>query len=175
MTDAPAPPDDDFIQLLIAHQTQIRGVVLAGLGNYADCQDVLQKTNLALWRKAAEFDRSRSFQAWAVGVARFEILAFIRDRQRDRHVFAPEVADMLVAEAEEQLREPPARQAALRDCIHELPEPSRRVLTLKYVHGMSIDRISEAVGRSADGVKSLLLRVRKLLAACIERRVAAGV
>ena len=113
MNEPSTQPSDDFIQLLTSHQTQLRGVILAGLGNYVDCQDVLQKTNLAIWKKAAEFDDSKSFLAWAIGIARFEILAFMRDRQRDRHVFDPEVADLLVAQAEREVGGLPERQIAV--------------------------------------------------------------
>jgi RNA polymerase sigma-70 factor (ECF subfamily) len=168
----PLAPSDQFIHLLTSHQTQLRGVIMAGLGNNADCQDVLQKTNLAIWKKAGEFDESRSFLAWAIGIARFEILAFIRDRQRDRHVFSSEVAEMLVGQAEEAAPEIPARQLALRDCLAELPAASRDLLSLKYFRGQTTVQISEATGRSLDGVKSFLLRVRKLLAECIQRRLA---
>lgn len=174
MVDPASYPNDEFIQLLVSHQAQLRGLIMAGLGRHADAQDVLQKTNLALWKKAAEFDRSRSFLAWAIGVARFEILAWIRDRQRDRHVFNSEVAEVLVAVAQEQLEETPPQQIALRACLQDLPQPQRELLQLKYVRNRSIEEISAAIGRSRDGVKSLLLRVRKGLAACIERRLASA-
>lgn len=173
MAEAPTPANDEFISLLTTYQAQLRGVVMAGLGNYANCQDVLQRTNLAIWKKSAEFDSERSFLAWAVGIARYEVLAFIRDRQRERLVFTPDVADLLLTETRDQLDAIPARQLALRQCVSELPEASRDVLRLKYVRAQSIQQVSDATGRSLDGVKSLLLRVRKLLAECIERRLAA--
>ena len=174
MNERPAPPSDEFIRLLTSHQTQLRGVILAGLGNYEDCQDVLQKTNLAIWKKAVEFDENKSFLAWAIGIARFEILAYMRDRQRDRHVFDPEVADLLIAQAGREVGGMPERQVALRECIRGLSERNRNVLQLKYVRNNTITAISDVIGRSHDGVKSLLLRVRKVLAECIERRLAAN-
>ncbi len=169
----PSLPTDEFIQLLTAHQPQLRGVVMAGLGSHADCEDVLQRTNLAIWRKASDFDPTRSFIAWAIGIARFEILSFIRDRRRDRHVFSPELVELLLVEAETQLDRVPERTLALRGCVAELPVRSRDLLVLKYVQGQGIREIAEATGRTLDSVKSLLLRVRKLLAECIERRLEA--
>ena len=166
-------PSDEFIQLLTTHQSQLRGVIMAGLGSYGDCEDVLQRTNLAIWRKASEFDTTRSFIAWAIGIARFEILSFIRDRRRDRHVFTPELVELLLVEAESQLDGIPERTLALRGCVAELPVRSRDLLVLKYVQGQGIRQIAEATGRSLDSVKCLLLRVRKVLADCIERRLEA--
>ncbi|VTU02584.1 rna polymerase sigma-70 ecf- rhodopirellula baltica : RNA polymerase sigma-70 ECF-like, Rhodopirellula baltica OS=Rhodopirellula sp. SWK7 GN=RRSWK_05077 PE=4 SV=1: Sigma70_r2: Sigma70_r4_2 [Gemmataceae bacterium] len=165
-------PSDEFIQLLTSHQTQLRGLITAALGHAADSQDVLQRTNLAIWRKAADFDPARSFLAWAIGVARYEVLAFLRDRRRERLVFVPEVADLLATEAEDLLPQIPARQAALRECLKELPERNRELLTQKYVRGRSVSDLAAAVGRSADGIKSLLLRVRRVLEDCITRRLA---
>ena len=37
---------------LTACQSRLRGFILASLGNYADTADVLQRTNLILWKKA---------------------------------------------------------------------------------------------------------------------------
>ena len=165
-------PSDEFIRLLTSHQTQLRGLIHAAIGHYTDTQDVLQRTNLAIWKKAGEFDPTRSFLGWAVGVARYEILAFARDRTRDRLLFTPELAEAVAAEAEELLVQVPARQEALRECLKALPESSRELLVRKYARGMSVQDLSAALGRSADGVKSLLLRVRRVVAECIERRVA---
>ncbi|MBA4192414.1 MAG: RNA polymerase subunit sigma-70 [Planctomycetaceae bacterium] len=167
-------PSDDFIQHLTSHQTQLRGLIYAALGNYADTQDVLQRTNLVLWKKATEFDADRSFLAWAIGIARFEVLAFVRDQRRERLLFMPELAESLIVQAEELVAEVPARQAALRECLATLPESHRQVLVRKYVKGETLQQLAPAVGRSVDGVKSFLLRVRKALSDCIERRIRLG-
>jgi len=34
--------------------------------NAADADDVLQETNLVLWRKTADFDPAREFMPWAM-------------------------------------------------------------------------------------------------------------
>lgn len=51
----------------------------------------MQEVAVVLWEKLNEFDNSRDFCKWsrdfckwACGVARFEVLAFLRDRARDR-------------------------------------------------------------------------------------------
>jgi RNA polymerase sigma-70 factor (ECF subfamily) len=165
-------PSDEFIHLLTSSQTQLRGLIHAAIANYADSQDVLQRTNLAIWKKASEFDPARSFLGWAVGVARYEILAFLRDKTRDRLLFTPELAELVVADAEELLAQVPHRQEALRECLKSLPESSRELLVRKYTGGMSVEQLSTVLGRSQDGVKSLLLRIRRVLAECIERRLA---
>lgn len=173
MAPASTTPSDDFIQQLTGSQTSLRAMILASLGNHADCQDVLQKTNLVIWKKASEYDPEREFLAWAFGIARFEVLAFIRDRQRERLMFREDVAELLAAVVEAQAESISHRQMALRDCLRELPAQSRKLLDFKYVRGNTTQQISEETGRSIDGVKSVLLRIRKLLGDCVKQRIEA--
>ncbi len=61
---------EQFIQLLTVHQPHLLGYILASLGNRTDCDDVLQKTNLVLWKKSAEFRSGAQFLPWAKRAAR---------------------------------------------------------------------------------------------------------
>lgn len=60
--------------------------------------------------------------------------------------------------------------AALRACLAELPERSRSVLQQRYGDGLDRSAIGRALGLGDEGVKSLLVRVRQVLAACMARR-----
>ncbi len=61
--------------------------------------------------------------------------------------------------------------AALRLCLAELPERSRQVLQQRYGAGLDRNAIAKALGLGDEGVKSLLVRVRQVLAACMARRL----
>lgn len=173
MSDTSTPPSDAFIQQFTGSQSSLRAMIMASLGNYADCEDVLQKTNLVIWKKASEFDSERPFLAWAFGIARIEVLTFIRDRKRDRLAFREDVAELLIEIAEVTAETIPNRQIALRRCVQELPASSRQLLDLKYVRSQSTKQISAATGRSMDGVKSVLVRIRRLLSDCVEKKLEA--
>ncbi len=54
---------------------------------------------MVLWQKFGEFDATRDFRKWAFGVARYEVLAFLRDRARDRHVFDDDLVTKLADDA----------------------------------------------------------------------------
>ncbi len=165
-------PSDTFLQQLTEHQTQLKGFILASLGHEADSQDVLQRTNLVLWKKAGEFRTDAAFLPWALGVARYEVLAFLRDRQRDHLIFDPDVVELMADAAQQQATELPDRLRALRTCLRQVPKKNLQLLNLRYVHGQSIRQVAEATGRTDDSVKSLLLRIRKRLGQCIEQRLA---
>jgi RNA polymerase sigma-70 factor, ECF subfamily len=60
---------------------------------------------------------------------------------------------------------------ALRRCLAELPERSRRALELRYGSGAERPEIGRELGLGDEGVKSLLVRVRAVLAACMQKRI----
>lgn len=159
---------DTFIQLLTMHQSHLRAFILASLGDYAYCEDVLQQTNPILWEKCGDFRPGAEFLPWVLAIARFEILAFFRDRRRDRRVFHSDVAELMTEAALPEIKQVSERQHALRECIKRLLERQREVLKLFYVANARMKEIARQTGRSVDGVKSLLLRIRKTLRRCIE-------
>jgi RNA polymerase sigma-70 factor (ECF subfamily) len=162
----------EFIGLLTDHQVDLQAFILSSLGNYSDTLDVLQRTNIVLWQKASQFRAGAPFLPWALKIAKFEILAFMRVRRRDRHVFCPEVVELMVDTATQRSPEFSFRSDALRQCIKELPERSREFLRIRYAQEQSVKQISEKTGRSIDAVKSLYHRIRIALGRCIDRKVA---
>jgi RNA polymerase sigma-70 factor, ECF subfamily len=163
----------EFIRMLTDHQVDLQAFILSSLGDYSDTLDVLQRTNVVLWKKAAQFRPGAPFLPWALKVARYEILGFMRARKRDRHVFRTEVVDLMLDVAIERSVNISERGEALRDCIKELPERSREFLRIRYAQEQSVKQISEKTGRSVDAVKSLYHRIRVTLGQCIDRKVTA--
>ena len=108
---------EEFVRLLTIHQVDVQAFIMSSLGDYADTADVLQATNVALWKKADQFISGSSFIPWAFKVAKFEILAFLRTRRRDRHVFSPELVEIMIDAAEEHSKGFASRSDALRECM----------------------------------------------------------
>ena len=73
-------PFEDLAQLLANHQGALFGYIAFLVGRVDDVPEILQQTNLALLRKAVEFQPGSNFLAWARGVAYFEVLTFRRER-----------------------------------------------------------------------------------------------
>jgi DNA-directed RNA polymerase specialized sigma24 family protein len=59
---------------------------------------------------------------------------------------------------------------ALRTCVADLPERSRRLLEATYGDGAGRGATAAAFGMTGDGIKSALRRLRAHLHDCIERR-----
>lgn len=168
MSDDQGQAMEAYVQALTANQGRLRGYILASLGNYADAADVLQRTNLVLWKKASEFRQGSDFLPWGLTIARYEVLTFLRDGQRDRHVYSTAVAEMMLDSAESAASEATDRQAALRKCLDKVPRRNRELLWQRYSEDMSIRQIAAQENRSEDSIKSLFLRIRKGLERCVE-------
>lgn len=135
-------------------------------------QDVLQETNLVLWRRSEEFEPGTNFVAWACKVAYFQVLAFYRDNKRDSMVFNVELVSMLARQNEEKLAGSQNLQRILSQCLAKLPEQSRRLIQQRYAPGASVQSIAEEQGRSVGAVSQTLYRIRQLLQECVQKNLA---
>src|ERR1700722_13773320 len=108
------PPKAEFADYLRQDQSQLFGYIHSLVRDLNDADDVFQQTAVVLWNKFAEFDRQRSFVAWAWGVARFEVANFLRSRNRQRLYFT-DALNLLLIEAQVDLTPPEMddRRAAL--------------------------------------------------------------
>lgn len=172
------PADDShfdaevFVSELTRYQGHLRSFIYASIGDYSHASDILQQTNLALWRKASHYDPERPFLSWAYGVARFEILKFLRHHSRDPLLFEPELIEAMGKVAEQHSEDFESRHQAMLRCIEALPSNRRWLLQLRYTHGHNMEEIAAISKRSVASVKTLMMRLRRSLRECIEKRVA---
>ena len=164
---------EHFVQLLAEHQNRLFGYVFSLLGDHHRAADVVQETNLVLWRKIDEFEPGRPFLPWAFAIARFQVLAHIRDHKRDRVLLDAELVEMLATETEEQASQLDEYREMLRPCLKMLTPTNRELIEGRYYRAMSVANVAEAVDRSVSAVKVALLRVHRKLADCVEKRMAA--
>jgi RNA polymerase sigma-70 factor, ECF subfamily len=174
MTDSAStstPPDEAFVRALTESQAALRGYCEAALGHGEEAKDAWQRANVVLWRKAHEWDRATKFLRWALAVARFEVLAMVRDRQRERLVFEDDVAELMADAAVVEAEAHGPRREALAHCVEKIQPRQRVVLVAHYVFGHSLADIAGSQGMGLSAVKVLLLRLRRSLAECIEHQL----
>ena len=167
---------EEFVQQLTAAQPSLWAYVFSLFPDHAAAQDILQQTNLTLWRKADEFRPGTNFVAWACRAAYFHVLTYRRGLRRDRLVFNDEVFAYLAERQTERVSEGRTgeRLAALRKCLEKLPPHSRKLLESRYAPGASVGELARADGRSVAALSQVLYRIRDLLLECIESSPAAG-
>jgi RNA polymerase sigma-70 factor, ECF subfamily len=164
------PLSEEFVARVAEAQRQLYAYIRSLVGPWADPEDILQEVNLVLCRKAGEYDGEGRFLTWACRVAYLQVLAHLKQRQREKCRYVDEalLADLAgpLADRVEQLDD---RLEALRNCVSRLSDAHRRMITARYASGGSVQKVAEAEGRPAGSVRVSLHRIRMLLLGCVER------
>lgn len=170
----PMERNTEFSRSLIACQDRLYAYAQALLGDPVAVEDVVQQTNLILWRKAAEFQPGTEFGAWACRVAFYEILKHRQRLARDRLLFDDDLLTLLAERVEQRSETASDRRAALRHCLSQLTSSQRDLLTRRYGPEASVQALAAQLNRPVASVSQTLYRLRITLTECIERAVRRG-
>ncbi|MEW4563164.1 sigma-70 family RNA polymerase sigma factor [Bremerella sp. JC770] len=131
-------------------------------------RDIVQNTSVALLLKFEQYDPSRPFLPWAMGVAKFEILSNRRDLARSRIICDPDLLEQYTAAWVEISPQVGDEALALRHCLSRLETRQQELLRLRYVENLKSEDIATQMGRTATNIRTTLHRVRLALRRCIE-------
>ncbi|MCB1086299.1 MAG: sigma-70 family RNA polymerase sigma factor [Verrucomicrobiae bacterium] len=162
---------EEFIELLTGAQTAVFAYVMSLCHDHAKAQDILQETNLTIWRKAGDYEPGTNFTAWACRIAYFHVLNHRRKHSREQLVFDEAVFDYLAERQEERAEGSETRIRALRQCLDQLPGKQRELIDRRYAPGASVKEIAESDGSTEGAVSQALFRIRSALQKCVERRL----
>lgn len=167
---------NQLMQDLAARWTQAQPTVAAFVSslvpNFHDAEDVLQCVAIALVNKADGFDPSKPFVAWALGIARIEVLRFRSKAHQDRLVFDDQVIDRVFEAYQSTLAELEEKKGAMAWCVGQVQGKAGRVLELHYLREQKPAQVAQTLGMSANAVFVTLHRVRLALRECIRNRLA---
>lgn len=162
---------EQFVALFTRNEPALRSFVRSLVWSWDDADEVMQNTGLVLWRKFADFepetDPQMDFFRWACVVARFEVLAWRRDRARDRHVFDEDIVNLLAEEVSREREALERERKALEVCLQKLPEKQRRIVIAAYEPGVRLNQVAEELGKTATAFYKMLNRIRRTLMECI--------
>ncbi|QNN21210.1 sigma-70 family RNA polymerase sigma factor [Planctomycetales bacterium ZRK34] len=158
-----------FIRLYAANQRRIYAFVRVMVPSATDADDVIQETLSVLWRKFDTFDPNTNFTAWAIQVARFEVLKW-RQRHASRpRMFDTEVIERLAEKAAGVSGSVDDRHDALQRCLEQLTDKHRQLLQLHYEREMSVNAIADQFKRSNKTIYRMLGQIHRSLLGCIRR------
>ena len=163
------PPPAEFIADVTRAQRSLHAFIITLVRNAADADDVLQETNLVLWKKAAEFDRARPFMPWAMRIAQLQSLAYLKKKQPTRPLFDPELLSLIANEEVDEWMQEEVRRGALAKCLEKLPREQRSLIARRYEPGSSVNAMSRERGTTPKALSEMLRRIRRSLLLCIER------
>jgi len=159
-----------FLKLFLPAQAVLKAYLLAATGDLHASDDLLQEVSSVLWEKFREYDERRPFRPWAIGIARLEVLKWRQRLARSREVLSAEAIAALAGAAAEHAEEIDERTALLRWCVERLHAKTRGMLRLRYWRALSIRQVAERVGKSVAAVEMALVRARRWLGRCVEKR-----
>ncbi len=171
MQNLPQNPQENLVALITRHQAALHSYILSLLPNASKADDVLQETNLVLWRKAAEYDQEKPFMPWACRIAFFQVKAARRDAARDRHVFDPELLELLAAEDDSNPESTQALDHALRDCLAQLPADKRELILHRYEADSTVQQMAHSRNLTPGALSAQLHRIRQMLESCVEGKL----
>lgn len=170
---ADGSPSAEFIQDFTRNQRRLYLFILAQIPNPVDAEEVLQETNVVIWRKYSQFAPGSNFFAWACQIANFEVLKFRERKHRDRLYFSDEFVQQIADEALDNQEFLELRRKALAHCLSKLRPRDRELVEQRYAPGNNGKGVAEYLQRPVNSVYQSLGRIRKTLMECITRRLTA--
>lgn len=165
--------DPCFTDLWLAAQRVLGGYVYLHLGDHFQTEDIIQEVARQATENFDQYDPSRPFTAWLIGIARQRIAEMHRKNNRKPIVFSSDLVDSISEAFVEMQPEIDHRIQALRECQGRLSERHLRVLELRYARQLSVEEIAEQVGGSTRSIVAMLHRIRVALRRCITRNLEA--
>ena len=165
-----------FLERVQSEQARLRAFIRAQGVRSEAVDDLAQEALLICLTKLDEFDRDGDFGAWARQIARRLVANERRKQARRNQIQSDHVTEILL----EMNRESAAagdrlvlveELSALRDCLTSLPGTSRELLRQRYFEELSAGAIGSRLGWTSNQVRQTLLRLRRGLLGCIERRL----
>ncbi len=166
-----------FGQLVRAHQGRVR----AYIGSYVRSPDVVddlaQEVFLTAYASVGSFRGESAFSTWLLGIARHRVLGHLRTHLRKGRLVDRLIDGRRLDRVEDDAAHLDEREraiAALKRCVEILPPGSSVLVTEHYFQANTLADIGRRTQKGESAVRMTLLRIRRALRDCIERRLASS-
>lgn len=151
-------------------QPLVSAYVTAVVRDFRDRDDVLQAISVGILESFPNYDSSRQFTSWAMGIARNKVGTYLRERRRNRLVFDAETVELVAVAFEEVETEQSRIRDYLQECLGKLEGRARQICELRYENDLKPSAIAGLLGMTPNTVAKALQRIREQLRNCIQRR-----
>jgi RNA polymerase sigma-70 factor (ECF subfamily) len=160
-----------FLRYWTSAQPSVSNYIHALVRDHGAAKDVIQETAMVLYRRFPEYDESRPFLAWALGVARHQVMGLRRDATRELLTFDEQLMERFTESWAEIAPQATDREVALHSCLGRLAAHARRLVRLRYFEDLSAGEIAQQAGGNEASVRMALRRIREQLRTCVEREL----
>ncbi|MBN1846091.1 MAG: RNA polymerase sigma factor [Sedimentisphaerales bacterium] len=144
---------DAFEILYLRHRDWVFRLAWRFTGCEQDAQDVLQETFIYLFRKFPGFALTAALTTFLYPVVKH--LALTARQKRRRLMSQEDLPESVPADPDIDNR---AARGELAEALARLPDDRREVLLMRFVDGLTLDQIAQALQLPAGTVKSRLYR-----------------
>lgn len=155
----------------VVAQPVVAAFIRSVIWNHHDAEDLLQRTAETAIHKYDQYDSTRSFDGWVIGMAKIEVLRYRQERSRDRLDFTDEVIDKIADAYESDPGELHEMKRVLIGCIAKLSGRPKQALELVLGEHLSIKDTASRLKTSNNAVVMAIHRARTLLQKCMERKL----
>ncbi|HVS73232.1 MAG TPA: sigma-70 family RNA polymerase sigma factor [Phycisphaerae bacterium] len=152
-------------------QPVVDAFISVAVRNHADAQDILQDVAVAVLDCNSMPPADAEFTPWAIGIARHKVADHFRRQKRQQVIMEEQVLHSVADAFARQTQAWTEEGHALELCLSNVKGDAKQLLDLRYREGHSPQEMARNLGRSSEAIRASLLRVRKALRECIERRL----
>jgi RNA polymerase sigma-70 factor (ECF subfamily) len=165
-----SPKTEEFLRLLGAHERSLFAYVYALAPGWQDAEEVMQRLRIRIWQQFDQYETDKPFDAWARAIAYYLVLAFRKEKSRQREFFAERILEAVSSQYEKHLERANERRDVLVGCLDKLEGHKRELVQTYYSSGkQSSDVIAESLSMTPNALRQSLFRIRRLLLDCVER------
>ncbi len=166
-----------FGKLVQKYGVAVRTMCLLRTPDPERADDISQQVFVTAWKKLKDLGPNAKWWPWLEAIAKNQLRNEWRRVKREKR-FKQQFTLAWLAEkdADETGLEHPGQLSShldsLKRCIEELPPHLQNLVKLRYEDGSSSGRIGQVLGRKAEAIRQLLVRLRGKLRGCVEQRLA---
>ena len=162
----------EYVAKITESQRRIYAYIISIAPPGMSVDDVLQETNIVLWKKIDEFEPGSNFIAWAFSIARFQVMAAVKKYKRQSWLtFDQDILDSLTRDFQDQMDNFETRHSHLRECLQELGPKETEIIQHRYYSEGNLEDYSKKIKASVTSLKQSLFRIRAALKKCIRNKL----
>jgi RNA polymerase sigma-70 factor (ECF subfamily) len=170
----PAPQAEKFVALLGAHERNLFAYVYSLTANWQDAEEVMQRVRIRIWQQFDQYDEEKPFDAWARAIAYYLVLAYRKEKSRQREFFTEAVLEAVSNQFDTHLQNVDNRRDALLRCLDKLDQRRRELVTAYYSAASPTgEAIASKLSMTPNALRQAIFRIRKILHECVARTMCA--
>lgn len=163
---------NEYIDNIAKYQKKLYAYIFTLVMDSFAANDILQETNITLWKKYKSFKPGTNFNAWAYRIASYQVKAYTRDKKRQKWItldnnLIDDISNIII----DKHKKFDIRYGALEKCIEKISASDRNYLIERYINELSLEKLSKKFNRSIGALKQVYHRIRSKLRKCVEEQV----